>query len=289
MRWLVSLSLSATLIACVATDLGLPPPAPAEECDKVWLWIGPPEEAEPCPDLQVPVWEGWTEPVLTPYCGMCACGPAECVMPSKVTVHAAPICPAEEVVSTFDAGEGWNGVCAAPAAPVPADAFAAVTYEPPTLAPCVPSPTPEPPPIGARFARACPVTPGGPPEAFRTCINPEPDGSCALGFPERRELVELIDNRTCTPCACGAPEGGECTAQITLYGTAGCGDQLDSATISHTSQPACHVVPLGPLAAMRAKWTQELPGACTPTPRISAVEGTVERVGSYVKCCNKER
>lgn len=84
------------------------------------------------------------------------------------------------------------------------------------------------------------------------------------------------------------PKGGACTAQITLYGTAGCGDQLDSTTLSHTSQPACQVVQLGPLAAMRAQWTQEVPGACTPTIQISTVEGTVEKLRSYVKCCDKE-
>lgn len=35
---------------------------------------------------------------MLPYCGMCACGPAECMMPSKVTIHAAPVCPAGALV-----------------------------------------------------------------------------------------------------------------------------------------------------------------------------------------------
>lgn len=282
MRWLASLTLSAMLIACVDTELGLP--APREDCGMVWLWIGPPEEAEPCPGARAPEWEGWVDPVTPPYCGMCACGPAECVMPSKVTAHAAPVCPADDVVSTFDAGEGWDGACAAPAAPVPADAFAAVTYEPPTLAPCVPSPTPRPPPISATFARACPVTGGEPAPSFRSCVDPRPDGSCAASFPVLREVVELTDARTCTPCAC-RPPSGECVAQITLYSGPGCTGSIDSITIDNTSQPACHVMPPGSLAAMRADWLQDEPGSCTPTTMMSTVAGTVETRASHKKCC----
>jgi hypothetical protein len=203
-----------------------------------------------------------------------------------VTTHE-PICADGEGASlTFDAGDGWDGSCTALATPVSSDAFASVTYQPPLLAPCEPSPTPAPPPIGGMFVRACDAPDlNDRPNNFILCYPPKPNGQCWLGYDQRREFTALlIDHRTCTPCECGAPSGGECTATTTLYEDSECINELDRKIIHHTDQPLCSDVPPGPFGSMRAELTRNTPGACTPS--VSRVIGTVERgTEPRVVCC----
>jgi hypothetical protein len=182
------------LLACSHEDLDMRPPR--TDCHPVWLWMGTPDDAPPCPDGSVVEWEAWANEIVPQACEACTCGPAVCALPSRVMTHA-PICPGGEGASiVFDAGEGWDGACTALATPIPDGAFASVTYQPPSILPsCTPSLTPKPLPITGTFARACreaDVRPSG----FLFCITPEPDGSCRDSFPERLELTEeFIDTR----------------------------------------------------------------------------------------------
>jgi hypothetical protein len=283
MRPFTILALSAlALPACGFDDLHFA--SGRTDCNPTWIWFGEQAHAPSCPGGYLPAWEAWSEPVSPVECGACACGPAACVLPSRVTAHE-PICAGGDGASTtFDAGDGWDGLCAARAAPMPDEAFASVTYEPPALAACAPSPTPAPPAITGTFARACEPS-GELPSGFHNCIAPKEDGSCIPDFSIRREWFDLIDHRACTPCACDEPSGGRCTARITLYGSAGCGDELDVAIISHTDQPLCQDVTDGSIVAMQARLTQEDAGACTPATSISAVTGTVERGERHEYCC----
>jgi hypothetical protein len=258
-------------------------------CPAVWLWTGPRDQAASCPDGREILWEGWNQEIVPDACGPCSCGPTACVLPSAVTTHA-PICGAgEENPIGFDAGAAWDGSCAAAAHAIPSGEFASVTYEPPTLAPCMPSETPEPLPITGTFARACAGYIGKPPPDFELCVITKKDGSCweEYGYSIRREFTEVFeDNRTCTPCTCGGPSGGRCDAQVTLYMDAECGVAFDSALVSLAEQPLCQDVTAGPLAAMRAEPRQQQPGACSPS--VSAVVGAVDSK-KRVLCCTDPR
>lgn len=281
-----SLTAALALTAC-GSDFHMDPPR--EDAKPVWVWTGTDEADVPeCPGRRVPRWEGWANEVAPQECGRCECRPAQCRLAPTLSAQATTCAGGLGIPITVDAGDGWNGACAAPAPAIPATAYRSVIYDPPALSPCVPSPTPEPPPISATFARACPaderlVQPVG--TAF--CITPEGDGSCREAFPVRREFAtQLIDHRRCTPCECGEPSGGKCTAHITLYADTACSTQLYSSTLSGTDEPLCQDVMLGaPLAAIRADLTELVPGTCAPRRAKSVVTGTIERGPMIVACC----
>jgi hypothetical protein len=286
MRWIAPFTVAAsTLLAC-ESDLVITPGC-QEGCPVLWLWRGPRADAPPCPDGSPPVWEAWMDEVVPQTCGACTCGPSACVLPSAVTAHA-PICAAgEDNPTPFDAGTGWDGTCAAPAAPLASDAFASVTYDPPAQAPCAPSPAPEPAPFTATFVRACLGWKGKDrTEAFAECMPTDwTNGECYPGYTERLDLaLEYADHRACTPCTCGAPEGGTCVADVSLYGDASCGSQIDAALAISLGDVPCHDISSpSPLVAMRAAMTEANPGTCTPG--ISTMTGTLERSKTRVTCC----
>lgn len=281
-----SLVAALALVAC-GDDFDMLAPTP--NARPMWLWTGSePADAPPCPGDWLPLWEGWANEVASADCGSCECQPGSCLLAPTVTAQA-PIC-ADGVGPPirFDAGDGWNGTCAAPAPAIPASAFGSVIYGPPALAPCTPSPTLDPPPITGTFARACEADPHWvQPVDTALCIRPEEDGSCAEGFRTRRDFAtQRVDNRTCTPCECGEPSGGKCTARVTLYADATCGAEFDSSTLSNVDAPLCQDITVGaPLAAIRAELTELIPAACAPKHARSIVIGTVERPSVEVACC----
>lgn len=289
MRTSVFSSVAALMFIACGDDFHMDAPRSEADAAPVWIWTGAEQaDAPPCPGGNSPRWEGWANEFFSAECGSCECKPASCLLASTA-IAQAPICAGGlGTPILFDAGDGWNGTCAAPAPAIPASAFGSVIYEPPTLAPCIPSPTPHPPPITAIFARACPAVYGlVQPVDTAFCITPEPDGSCGEGFPVRREFATQIDdNRRCTPCECGEPSGGKCTARITLYADATCGSEFDSSTLSNADEPLCHdVTSDAPLAAMRAEVTEWISATCTPKHAKSVVVGTVERPSVEVACC----
>lgn len=277
---------AVVLVAC-GDELGVQ--GPRMNDDPVLLWRGPYDEAPPCPGDRVDYWDGWANEVASDECGPCSCGPATCVAPSTVTTYASIRCEGARKKVSFTDEEGWRGTCVAIEPPVPDEAFASVMFEAPALAPrCEPSPALDPPPIAGVYAKACPLEP--PYDAwsrFMLCITPEPDGSCRPAFSTRLEYIKrLRDNRTCTPCTCGAPMGGDCVADVMLYGDAACTTQIGlGAVIGQGDEPCTDVPAPLPLAAVRAVLTREVPGVCTPTPAISKVVGTVEHGEKRVFCC----
>lgn len=270
-----------------------PPNTPVED-PPAWVWVGPQEEAPACPGDHQAEWEGWAYEPATGECGACACSPAACVLPTMVTAHGT-LCTDETydegVPVTFDAGQGLDEACVTTSPNVPADDFRSVVYGPPSLAPCTPSQPLEPPPISRSLVRACPSNQDEePPASFIPCIAPEADGSCQPGFSERMEFAErLVDNRTCEPCACGLPTGGNCRFDVHLYGNAACTSQLDTGFRIGLGSTPCHDTPAPlPLSAVRVVPREQEPGACTPTPRISEVLGTVEQDRKRVFCCSSK-
>jgi hypothetical protein len=264
--------------------------------DGLWLWIGQKEDAPPCPAGSLTAWEGWTHEASPEVCGACTCGPAKCMLTPHMVAYAGMCPPAglpTGIVSIADAGEGGDAQCVPFDPPRPGGTWRSVVFEPPTFAPCAPSPPPEPPPMTAMLARACKPSAEKKPPSFFVCIPPNADGTCSEGFAVRREIADqLSDERACTSCACGEPSGEHCIAWVSLCSTATCQDP-DRTCFESTRMP------LGPetlcdnagsdnwpLAAMGAVFQQAGPGVCTPTPSLSTVTGTIRRIGPRVVCCD---
>jgi hypothetical protein len=277
---------SLTLLAC--DDVPEVSDEPHSGCPAVWLWEGPQDTAPACPDERETLWKGWRGGIVPQGCEACECNPAACVLPSSVTTHAS-ICPGTDSPISFDAGAGWDGTCTAAAAPIPRSDFASVTYGPPTLAACTPVATPKPLPIRATFGKACAGFIGQPPEGYDLCIRTHTDGSCWDDYPEKREFTEeFLDKRTCTPCECGAPTGGKCSADVSLYGDATCSEEIASlADVGEVNNPCTDISSPLPLVAMRATLTEAEPGTCTPS--VSKAIGTVEKGAMHVVCCAPRR
>lgn len=265
----------------------LPPP---DLRDRVFVYVTGYQNKRECILNEQLLWESLIEDVPIEEveqdkCEPCECGPAECVLPSKVTVHAS-VCPGDGAAGTFDAGASWDGSCAAPTPRIESDAFAAVTFDPPTLASCAPvSRAPEPSRRALAFATVCAADPqGSGPTSAVPCYPPQEDGSCWRGYSVRHELTTIVDTRTCAPCKCGAPSGGKCAVNTILYQDKYCLDELDSYFISDKDPPMCSRGTTGPLAGMRSVFTQTEPGTCAPS--VSEVEGgALERGITRALCC----
>ncbi|WP_437759382.1 hypothetical protein [Sorangium sp. So ce1389] len=268
-------------------------PIPRVDDHAVWLWTGDTADAPACPGHRLDFWEGWADEAAMEECGVCTCEPALCTLPSSVTAHRSPRCGDHGAQIAFDdqdADEDHAGVCLKAVPPAPSEVFASVTFEPPTLAAkCVPSRQFDPPPIFGSFAKACPMAAGiHPVNGWRACISPEDDGLCRTGFDIRLEFKERIaDARTCIPCSCEAPAGGNCEAELLVYAEISCTTEIIGGGfgVDQNDRRCTDLDPL-PIAAMRAVLTHQEPGTCVPTSLVSQVSGDIVSGEPRVFCCS---
>ncbi|WP_437665503.1 hypothetical protein [Sorangium sp. So ce1182] len=279
------------LLGCSSPDLPpeLPRPDPGKE---VFILMEGAGEFKKCENFNDElVWEGFFEAEgfsAENECEPCECAPAECTLPSKVTANAS-VCPGETAVGTLEAGASWDGACTAAAEPIPGDAFATVTFEPPALAPCAPvSPVPKPSMGSLRFVRVCKSDPPGyAPTLSAVCYPPQENGECWKGY-ERKFVFPMInDARQCSPCSCGAPRGGSCTAKITLYQDPYCVSEVVTEYVSEHDNPVCTRTTNASLESMRASFTQNEPGMCAPSTDSKIVSGSLESGVTRVLCCER--
>ncbi|WP_437977583.1 hypothetical protein WMF11_12105 [Sorangium sp. So ce295] len=283
---------AAALLGC---GDGIEIPKPRANANPVMLWVGDTPDFPICPDGRLDYWDGWADVSMNPQyqnvCGPCACGPAACALPDRMLAHEAPLCAGEAMKINLAGAADPPGHCAEISSPVPGDAFAAITIRPPTMArTCAPAVQPALPPLSGKFARACPWTDEYVAD-FKglACITPEDDGSCRLGFDIRFEFQKkLRDARTCTPCKCGAPVGGNCVADVLLFSDASCSNMLASLNEIRTEGEICHEAQeASALAAVRVVFAQDEPGTCSPTTEVSLVDGTVESGETRIFCCSR--
>ncbi|AUX20874.1 hypothetical protein SOCEGT47_013500 [Sorangium cellulosum] len=277
------------LIGCSSPvpDDGLPDPDPTK---LILLFGGRQERAPTCAPNGELLWEGWTawdEDPEPDECEPCECTPAACVRPPEVSARRSG-CPGGNAILTLIGGDSWDGACAAGAFSVTSSSYDSVTFEPPTLADCQPvSPVPAPSRKKMSFVRAClPDTSEITRTDFRRCYPPQDNGECWRKHPTRFEFPVYTDTRTCTPCSCGAPRGGKCTAQTTLYRGEDCSGEVGSVAISNADHPICTEEIDGEIAAMRSAWIQNEPGTCTPSTASKIASGKLERGETRVYCCN---
>ncbi len=179
-----------------------------------------------------------------------------------------------------------------------------VTIEPPVLHEdgCTPVTQPVPKdlsPTWGTFARACEwsprgicadpgkvCSPSGPPDGFRTCIAHEGDVSCPSYSPyqERHVFYEgLDDTRTCSPCSCGAPEGGSCSGLISVYADGACSALLSSTLVTSAGALCADVAAGSALGSKSAGPVTYTPGTCTPSG--GEPMGTAEPRDAVTLCC----
>ncbi|MDC3979982.1 hypothetical protein [Polyangium jinanense] len=291
---------------------------PGDMSFPVLVWIGPNDgAAPPCPDnapVEQFVWHA--DLVIPPKkCGPCTCTPSTgtCALPSSITAHAAPCTLAEEATATpADPPAGWDGACAAGDA-LPADLSCGPE------GPCVQSITvgplgiaaescealdgsgavtaPAPAPSWGLVARVCEGSAFGAcasdehcvptaPTGFRQCVQREGLHDCAAeGYSEQFTFYEgFSDERVCTACSCGAPEGSYCHSDIAFYSDAAC--TLTPLIASAWSKgPTCHdVVPAGrAIGSKTALSPVYQPGSCQAAG--GEVVGEVAKIGPRTVCC----
>lgn len=283
---------------------------PGEWLGPLLLWIGKPGEEPECP-AAAPVkgslvFDDLNAPTT---CGACKCDAPSgtCALPTVLTAYNTTSCPAPpgSVAMFFDAPAGWNGGCTAANA-IPKcngiNCVQSLTVAPLTLTETACAVAVEPvaaklPYTWSTAARSCHGVAYGPCAAsdeictpaaepgFAQCLVQKGDNACPDNYPNKHLFYPgFTDTRDCTPCACGAPVGGICTSQLSVYNDPFCSSLSSTVGLASTGPTCFNVVPAG--QALGSKLAAEpiyAPGVC----QISGGEPTGEAVPAdpSTYCC----
>ncbi len=275
-------------LECDGTCASLP--AAGWTRDHVLLWTGAQAEAPPCPaNAATPYRTGYADLIAPGVCDACTCNAPACVLPGGVTASSSS-CPGSapgSVYTDVDAPPAWDGACTS-TGNVPFSDAVSMEITAPTVTACAPVTTAVAakfaPPSWGKYVLTCQGTAYGrcddsgsscvpaPDPRFRLCLErsdmyaqPETD-ACPDDYPERHLVFQEFDDlRSCTPCACDAPIGSDCSALLSTYGNAGCTDIIGSNALS-IADPVCmnNATSTG-LASIAATWLTNAPGKCKPT------------------------
>jgi hypothetical protein len=131
-----------------------------------------------------------------------------------------------------------------------------------------------------------PIAPG---PGFKQCVSvvgTPADWDCPPSYPDKNVFYkDFVDNRFCTPCTCGAAEGGTCVGTIGLFSDTLCTMSPIGPTIAiDATGPACHdIKPVG--SALQSKSASEptyKPGKCSVT---GGEKGQIDATLTRVVCC----
>ena len=274
------------------------------------LWRGPAGTAPTCP-AAAPVtgYHGFADLVAgPPSCGTCSCGASTgaCMLPAHMMASTTACSGATGTSTPFDPPAGWDGGC------TQNDAIEggskSLTIDPLTVTAetCAPvtAPTASPTPpaswqtsilacVGVTYpvcgdqAHVCaPTAPAS--STFRMCVF-QPgdlgDAGCPPAYPDPFPVAGGFDDaRSCSTCACGAPDGGSCTATLSAFNDHACTVPQISTTIS-SAGPGCFDIlpggaPLGSKSVAKFKYT---PGPCAPSGAEPA--GAVTPTAPATFCC----
>jgi hypothetical protein len=276
------------------------------------LWLGPSEDALPCPD--VAPFEGselFADPIAPFTCPSCSCSPAGCTLPEHMHVSAAT-CPGDGAQSIAWDSPAWEGACTAEGAIAPGlmcggePCTQSLTIGAATVEPCHPvSEGAEyiPDPAWGMLARECLLGPptgmgcavGGevcvpaPPAGFTLCVHRDGDDPrilCPKAYPYRYVMYAGVsDQRSCAPCGCGDPQGAACSALVEAFADGACGAEVGSAVVA-PGDPQCVDLPAGTgLGSKAATWMEQTPGSCAPN---GGPAGEVVLFAPETLCCETE-
>ncbi len=203
---------------------------------------------------------------------------------------------------------GWSGDCTTESS-IPAnlkcngvDCVQSLSIPPLTLteAPCAVSVEPvaaKLPYLWGSVARTCrgaalgscasPAEGCSPPAApgFAQCLTHEGDRECPAAYPTKHLFYHgLDDTRDCTPCACDAPVGSTCSAQLSVYKDSACSVSGSMVGLSSTKPTCFDVAPSGQAFGSKlATAPIYAPGSCQASGGEPIGEGTP--AGPMTFCC----
>ena len=274
----------------------------------VLLWSGPDLEAPECPATWAGViqYEGHADPIGPPKCPVCSCEPptGECALPSFLTANTQT-CVGTGPGPTFYDFSGLDPdpmSCNSNNAVAPALGPKSLTYGPLTMteSECKPVTTLPPPRSGTTswttFVRACGfgvsvcanpdalcVPAAEPPPGFSQCIYQPGKHECPSSYPDRHVFYnEVNDSRHCSACACGAPEGGNCSAFVESFQDAFCTVLAAGRTI-HLNGACSNLFENTGLGSKKATAPIYEPGVCEPSG--GELTGSLELKGPSTFCC----
>jgi len=282
------------------------------------LWTGPmaDQPLECPPHAPIAGFLGYSGLEPSPSaCPVCTCEPStgSCALPTDLTARSA-ICAGTSALDTsFDAPANWDGSCTAVNA-VPQGAMCgnepcvqSLNIEAMTMTESGCTPKTQPVPNAAPGTwktvglacrgmeehvgsckdpgKICVPTSEPPPPGFTQCLFKEGDVACPAVYTEKHVFHQGFDDkRTCTPCACGAPDGGTCTALLSVYEDTAC-TKLNYMTMISSVMSVCGDIAIAgsALGSKSATSVTYSPGACAPSGGESM--GDVELVGAATFCC----
>ena len=270
------------------------------------LWYGPEFMAPECPvdRARVVGYQGHAD-LMPPACFGCSCEAptGSCELSPVLTAYANTGCTGVE--TDWSAPDPWDGDCAETNPPLLGARSVKVDPLTMTESGCVPKKHDIPlagAPTWGTFARAClgngftmpcpdpgdycAPTAAPPPEGFSQCVFQKGDLACPLDYPSKHVFYEgATDLRECTECACGAPQGGACTAKVSIYEGVMCSNLIATNQLGSTDPVCIEVLAGTELWSKNAIQVGYLPGMCEPSGGEPA--GSVELLGPGTFCCQE--
>jgi len=249
---------------------------PAGWAGPIALYEGSDEPPPSCVDTVV---DGASVHAPDVVCGACTCAsPSGRKCPSSFTINTngKPSC-AGNTCGTFTLSSSCAEI-------------------PSSLGPCSSAESFEPLPVGGPSGGSCaPVGPDvqralptatkvrlctAPSASDKRCVSQDGDVACPGGAwtVKRVFFRNMRDDRACTPCACGAPTGGECTPKVTGHANTGCGSPVSSVDASSCRTFAFPAHLTGTVVLSPA-------GTCAPRPGGGQPTGNVVPVDPITVCC----
>lgn len=102
-------------------------------------------------------------------------------------------------------------------------------------------------------------------EGFRQCVEQEGIHDCPVDVYTEQFLLydDFVDERICSACSCGAPQGSVCAADVQMFADATCTAQTVSIGISSEKETCHDVNPSGKaVVGKTAKGLYYQPGVC---------------------------
>jgi hypothetical protein len=134
----------------------------------------------------------------------------------------------------------------------------------------------------------CAPTAEPPLEGFSECLYQKGDHECPLDYPNKRVFYDdMSDTRHCTDCSCGPPEGGVCSATVSVFKGGSCSDSdWVGGGIATSAGSLCFDLPPGVMTDLKSKMAtppQYQPSVCEPIE--SELSGSLELQGPSTFCC----
>jgi hypothetical protein len=124
-----------------------------------------------------------------------------------------------------------------------------------------------------------------PPPGFSQCIFKNREHACPDDYPTQHIFYdEITGSRGCSACSCAAPEGGVCSATVTLFEDAMCMTEAANRNVT-SDEPQCINVSANGLGGKKVTAPSYQPGTCEPTGREPT--DSIELKGPSTFCCQQ--